>query len=93
MQAKRSEGLAMHQDVERILFTEDEIAARVAEIGAGLSEDFKDAEDGIVLISVLRGAAIFMADLARQITIPCEMVTWPCLPTATARKAPASSAF
>lgn len=63
----------MHHDIDRILFEEDEIAARVAEIGAGISEDFKDAEDGIILISVLRGAAIFMADLARQITIPCEM--------------------
>ncbi len=74
MQVKRSKEVGtVHNDIDRILFSEEEIAARVAEIGAGISEDFKDAEDGIILISVLRGAAIFMADLARQITIPCEM--------------------
>lgn len=63
----------MHQDIDEILFSEDEIARRVNEIGAQITKDYQDAEDGIVLISVLRGAAIFMADLARQIELPCEM--------------------
>lgn len=63
----------MHEHVKEILFTEDELAARVAEMGAQITEDYKDAEGGIILISVLRGAAIFMADLARQINLPCEM--------------------
>ncbi len=63
----------VHNDIDRILFTEEQIAQRVAEIGAGITKDYQDAEDGIILISVLRGAAIFMADLARQIDIPCEM--------------------
>lgn len=63
----------MHNDIERVLFTEDEIAQRVREIGAGITRDYADAEGGIVLISVLRGAAIFMADLAREIKLPCEM--------------------
>ncbi len=63
----------VHNDIDRILFTEEQIAQRVAEIGAGITKDYQDAEDGIILISVLRGAAIFMADLARQIEIPCEM--------------------
>ena len=63
----------MHEDIDRILFTEDEIKQRVAEIGAGITQDYKDDPDGVILISVLRGAAIFMADLARQIQLPCEM--------------------
>ncbi len=63
----------VHNDIDRILFTEEQIAQRVAEIGAGITKDYQDAEDGIILISVLRGAAIFMADLARKIEIPCEM--------------------
>lgn len=63
----------VHQDIDEILFSEDEIARRVNEIGAQITKDYQDAEDGIVLISVLRGAAIFMADLARQIELPCEM--------------------
>ena len=65
----------MHKDVSEILFTEEQIHDRVAEIGAAITEDFREkaGDDGIILISVLRGAAIFMADLAREIKIPCEM--------------------
>ena len=65
----------MHEDVDRILFTEEEIQARVKEIGAALSRDFaeEDYPNGVVVISVLRGAAIFMSDLVRAMTIPVEM--------------------
>lgn len=71
----RIKGLHVHKDVSEILFTEEQIHDRVAEIGAAITEDFKEkaGDDGIILISVLRGAAIFMADLAREIKIPCEM--------------------
>lgn len=65
----------MHKDIAEILFSEDIINQRVGEIGAAITEDYANrAEDnGIVLVSVLRGAAIFMADLARQISLPVEM--------------------
>ncbi|HIW76867.1 MULTISPECIES: hypoxanthine phosphoribosyltransferase [Gordonibacter] len=64
----------MHDDIAEILFTEDEIAQRVGEIGRAITRDYADvADEGIVLVSVLRGAAIFMADLARVIDLPLEM--------------------
>ncbi len=64
----------MHDDIARVLFTEEEISQRVSELGAEITKDYADvADEGIVLISVLRGAAIFMADLARQIDLPVEM--------------------
>ncbi|HIS39282.1 MAG TPA: hypoxanthine phosphoribosyltransferase [Candidatus Aphodovivens avistercoris] len=64
----------MHEDIEEVLFTEDELARRVEEIGAAITRDYADAaQEGIVLVSVLRGAAIFMADLARAIKLPVEM--------------------
>lgn len=65
----------VHEDVSEIIFTEDEIAARVAEMGEQITSDYADkaAEEGVVMISVLRGAAMFMADLARQIKLPLEM--------------------
>lgn len=67
----------MHKDIARVLYSREQIAARVHEIGEALSRDFADAaredERGVVLVSVLRGAAIFMADLAREITVPLEM--------------------
>ena len=65
----------MHSDIAEVLFTEDEIAERVSEIGRAITRDYAHTadENGIVLISVLRGAAIFMADLARKIELPVEM--------------------
>lgn len=64
----------MHRDIEQILFTEEEIKARVHEMGKFVSEHFADAADeGIILVTTLRGAAIFSSDLARCIDVPLEM--------------------
>ena len=64
----------MHEDVSRIIFSEQELVDRVAEMGAAITRDYASvADEGIVLVSVLRGAAIFMADLARAVKLPLEM--------------------
>lgn len=60
-----------HPDLDRVLFSEEDIRSRVAELGAQITEDY--AGKSIVVISVLRGAAIFMADLVREIHLPVEM--------------------
>jgi hypoxanthine phosphoribosyltransferase len=54
-----------------VLFSTEQIAERVREIGAQISADYaaQDAQHPIVLIGVLKGAAIFLADLARAITV------------------------
>jgi hypoxanthine phosphoribosyltransferase len=51
----------------KILFSKDQIAARVQAIGQQISADYKG--QSIILIGVLKGAAIFLADLARSITV------------------------
>jgi len=51
----------------RVLISREQIAARVAELGAQISRDF--AGESIVLVGVLKGAAIFLSDLARAITL------------------------
>ncbi len=51
----------------RVLFSREQIAARVAELGRQISEDF--AGESVVLVGVLKGAAIFLSDLARQIDL------------------------
>ena len=61
----------LHPDLERVLFSEDQIRARVSELGAAIAQDY--AGKDLVVISVLRGAAVFMADLVRQIALPLEM--------------------
>jgi hypoxanthine phosphoribosyltransferase len=61
----------MHPDVEEIVLTEDQIAERIRELGEQISVDYGD--EPILLIAVLRGAALFVADLARAISSPVEI--------------------
>lgn len=65
----------MHEDISKILFTEQELAECVRKMGSDITRDYAHtaSEGGIILVSVLRGAAIFMADLARKIELPLEM--------------------
>ncbi len=73
---KREKACIVHKDIKEILYAESEIKARVAEIGGALPDKYSaiaDAGEPVVLVSVLRGAAIFMADLARATEIPLEM--------------------
>ena len=55
----------MHKDVEQILYTEEELRSRVRELGSQITADYAGREP--LLISVLRGSYIFMADLTRAI--------------------------
>ena len=52
-----------------VLISEEEIQQRVTELAAQISEDYADSGD-IVLVGVLKGAFIFLADLSRSMTIP-----------------------
>ena len=64
----------VHNDIQEVLFTQEDLARRVGEIGAAITRDYASAAgDGIGLVSVLRGAAIVMAALARAIELPIEM--------------------
>ena len=54
--------------VEKVLLDEETIAARVRELAAQISADYDD-DDGLILVGVLKGAFIFLADLARRLTV------------------------
>jgi len=58
-------------DLYSILYTEEQIAERVAELGRQISADYEGKS--IVLVGVLNGAVVFLSDLMRQITIPVAM--------------------
>ncbi len=66
-----TQGKGMNQDIERILLSEEEIAAKVKELGAKISEDYAGRDP--IIISVLKGSFIFMADLVRAIDVPCTV--------------------
>ncbi len=61
----------MHADVEEVLLTGEEVQARVAELGAQLASDYEGREP--VLVSVLKGSIIFLADLVRAMPIPLSI--------------------
>ena len=60
--------LGMEEDVAEVLLTEAQLKQRVAELGAQISADY--AGKDLMLVCILKGANIFLADLVREITIP-----------------------
>lgn len=57
----------MEDDILQVLITEGQLKARIAEIGAQISADFR--EKNLLMVSVLKGSVVFMADLMRAIAI------------------------
>lgn len=61
----------MKNDILKALITEEELHSKVAELGKKISEDYRDKN--LLMVSVLKGSVVFMADLMREVTIPCEI--------------------
>ncbi len=61
----------LYEDLDRILVTREEIAQKVRELGQKITEDYAGKKP--VLICILKGAAIFFSDLAREIALPVTM--------------------
>lgn len=59
------------EGIEKVLVTEEEIKEICKRLGKQISEDYKDKK--LFLVSVLKGAVVFMADLMRNITCDCEI--------------------
>ena len=59
----------LEKAIQEVLFSEEEMAKRVEEIAKEIEKDYQGKE--IMLISVLRGSFVFMADLCRRIDLPC----------------------
>jgi hypoxanthine phosphoribosyltransferase len=57
--------------VERVLFTEEQIAARIREVAAAISKDYQGRT--LKLIGVLKGSVFFLTELARQLEIPVKV--------------------
>ena len=61
----------MHNDVERIMISEETLAAKVQELGARITQDYQGKN--LLLVSVLKGSVVFMADLMRAIDLPLSI--------------------
>ncbi|WP_294152261.1 phosphoribosyltransferase, partial [uncultured Selenomonas sp.] len=60
----------MNDDIAKIYFTEEQLKAKVAELGAQITEDYKDAKEDIYCVGILKGASVFYTDLVRAIDLP-----------------------
>jgi hypoxanthine phosphoribosyltransferase len=61
----------MHQDIAEVLVSQDEIRAKVAELGRRISEDYRGEK--LLLVGLLRGAIVFLSDLMRAIDVPVQL--------------------
>ena len=58
------------KDLARVLIDADTISRRVDELAHQINEDYKDITEPLILVGVLKGSFIFLADLCRKLTIP-----------------------
>lgn len=61
----------MHKDIKEILLNEDEIQKRVKELGKEITEDYIGKD--LIVVGILKGAAIFMSELIRNIELPIKI--------------------
>jgi hypoxanthine phosphoribosyltransferase len=61
----------MNRDIERILYSEAQIAEAVKQLGERITRDYAEKEP--VLLCVLKGSSVFHADLMRAVSLPCEI--------------------
>ncbi|HHY04201.1 MAG TPA: hypoxanthine phosphoribosyltransferase [Thermoanaerobacterales bacterium] len=62
----------MKQDIAKVLISNEEIENKLKELGEIITKDYKDKKD-ILMIGVLKGAIVFMADLIRHIDLPIQI--------------------
>lgn len=61
----------MENDIQEILLTEEQIRARIAELGEVLTKEYADKDP--VIVGVLKGVVVFYADMIRQIKVPSQI--------------------
>ncbi len=68
---KQAAQIGIHEDLAKVLFTEDDIRTRVSAIGAELTEEYADKRP--VMLGILKGVILFYTDLIRTVRIPLEV--------------------
>lgn len=61
----------MKNDIKEVLYSESQIASITTKLGSAISADYIDRNP--IIVSVLKGSFVFMADLVRKVSVPCEI--------------------
>ena len=64
-------GENMFEDIKNVILSQEDISDIVKDLGKKISEDYKGKD--LLVVSILKGSVLFMADLMREITIPCNI--------------------
>ncbi len=64
---------AISNELTSVVLTEDQLQTRIREIAAEIDKDYADLDKPLLLVGVLKGAVMVMADLARAISIPVQI--------------------
>ena len=70
---KRDEKSFSQEALEEVLITSETIQSRVRELGEEITMDYDGLAEPLVLIGILKGCLVFLADLSRRIALPVEM--------------------
>lgn len=63
--------MSLNNDILKVLLTEEELKAKCAEMGAQITKDYQGKN--LLLVTVLKGAVVYLADLMRNIDLPCAI--------------------
>lgn len=59
--------------IKKILISEDEIRNKIKELGAQITNDYKDYNEDLIVVCLLKGSVLFFGDLCREIRLPMKM--------------------
>ena len=60
----------MQDDIAKVMFTEEQLKSKVAELGAQITRDYQEAKEDVYCVGILKGAVLFYTDLVRCINLP-----------------------
>ncbi len=63
----------MHQDVERVLVTQEELDEITTKLAQQITNDYKGSEKSLIIITILKGSVLFASDLMKKIPLPVEL--------------------
>ncbi len=63
--------MSLNNDILRVLYSEEELKAKCAEMGAQITRDYEGKN--LLLVTVLKGAVVYLTDLMRNIDLPCSI--------------------
>ena len=63
----------LHEDIEKVVFSEEQIQQRIAEMAKEITEDYKDVKEDIFCVAIMKGAVMFYTDLLRKLELPVHL--------------------